>query len=251
MEGLGEVTPQSTMRIILQVMLIIYIHFLPVTSLDKTEVVACLYGTVTLRCTFPFIRGREGLSVVWEKTDQDGRRLIAHKFTEGQDNLKDQDLSYTERTELSGDFSQGKVDLTLREVTFNDEGTYYCRAANKKGHGDKKVDLTIDKLNAAESTVTIIHDHGKQRLKCIDIGVFRNPWVKWYDEQLKDLSEYGTRKISDVSNGQKMVESVLNLDVETNKHYFCQVKEGRLKRTARAVISDGKPVTVAEMKLPE
>ncbi|XP_073473644.1 V-set domain-containing T-cell activation inhibitor 1-like [Aquarana catesbeiana] len=238
------------MKIIQITLVIICIDFLPVTSLDETKVVTSLYGTVTLPCWFPFIHGTKDLTVVWEKNDKDGR-FIAHKFIDGQDILKDQDLNYTGRTELSGDFSQGMVDLTLREVTFNDEGTYYCRAANKKGSGDKKVELTIDNLNAAESTVTIIHIDGKKRLKCIDIGVFRNPWVKWYDEQLTDLSEHGTRNITDISNGQKRVESVLNLDVETSKPYFCLVKEGRLKRTSRAVISDGKPVTVTEMKLPE
>ncbi|XP_077335494.1 V-set domain containing T-cell activation inhibitor 1-like [Lithobates pipiens] len=221
------------------------------SSTDKTAVVASLYATVTLRCTFPFIRGREGLSVVWEKNERDGRRLIAHKFIDGRDNLKDQDLSYTGRTELSEDFSYGTADLTLREVTFNDEGTYYCRAANGKGHGDKKVDLTIGNLNAAESTVTVIHIDGKRRLKCIDIGVFRNPWVRWYNEHGADLSEHGTRTITDIGNGRKMVESVLNLDVETGKPYFCLVQEGRLKRTARAVISDGKTISVPETKLPE
>ncbi|XP_073473639.1 CD276 antigen-like [Aquarana catesbeiana] len=218
---------------------------------NGTDAVVSLYANVTLRCSFPFIRGQEGLSVVWEKNDKDGRRMIAHMFTEGRDNLKEQDMSYTGRTKLSEDFSHGTVDLILREVTFNDEGTYYCRAANGKGHGDKKVDLTIGNLNAAESTCTSIHIDGKKRLKCINIGVFRNPWVRWYDEQLTDLSEHGTRKITDISNGRKMVESVLNLDVEANKPYFCLVKEGRLKRTARAVLSDGKTVSVPETKLPE
>ncbi|CAI9602947.1 unnamed protein product, partial [Staurois parvus] len=200
-------------------------------------VVASLYGTVILRCSFPFIRGLEGLVVVWEKTGPDKRGFIAHKYKDGRDNVKDQDLRYTGRTALSEDVSKGTLDLTLREVTFSDEGTYYCRAANKRRHGDQKVELTIGNLNAADSTVTVIHIDGKKRLKCMDIGVFRNPWVKWYDEQKTDLSQHGTRNVTDISNGRKKVESVLNMDVETNKHYFCVVKEGRLKRTARAVIS--------------
>ncbi|XP_077335674.1 butyrophilin subfamily 2 member A2-like isoform X2 [Lithobates pipiens] len=218
---------------------------------DKTEVVASLYGTVTLRCWFPFIHGSEGLSVVWEKIDQDGRGLIAHKFKNDQDNHKEKDIRYTGRTELSKDFSQGTVDLTIQEVTFHDEGTYYCRAANRRDHGDKEVELTIDKLNAEDPEVTAIHIDGKKRLKCIDIGVFRNPWVRWYNEHGTDLSEHGTRMITDISNGRKMVESVLNLDVEKNKPYFCLVKEGRLKRTVRAVISDGETVIITDIKLPE
>ncbi|XP_040190144.1 myelin-oligodendrocyte glycoprotein-like [Rana temporaria] len=239
------------MRSLLQVVLIMCIDSQRVGHLDKTGVVASLHDNVTLPCWFSFIQGSEGLKVVWEKNDKDGRGSIAHMFMNNQDNLTEQDIRYTERTELSGDFAQGTVNLTLREVTFNDEGTYFCRAANRKDHGDKKVELTINKLNAEESTVTIIHIDGKKRLKCIDIGVFRDPWIKWYDEESTDLSDYGTRNITDIGNGRKMVTSVLNLDVERNKPYFCVVKEGRLKRTARAVLSDGKPVIVTEIKLPE
>ncbi|XP_073473646.1 V-set domain containing T-cell activation inhibitor 1-like isoform X2 [Aquarana catesbeiana] len=228
-----------------------YINSLHMEYFDKTEVVASLYDTVTLRCWFPFISESKGLSVVWEKIDQNGKLLIAHVFRNDQDNHTEQDQRYTGRTELSKDFSQGTVDLTMREVSFHDEGTYYCRAANRRGHGDKMVELTIDKLNAEEPKVTAIHIDGKKHLKCIDNGVFRNPWVRWYNEQGTDLSEYGTRKITDINNGRKMVESVLNLDVEKNKPYFCLVKEGRLKRTARAVLSDGETVIVTEIKLPE
>ncbi|CAI9595617.1 unnamed protein product, partial [Staurois parvus] len=117
-------------------------------------VVASLYGTVILGCSFPFIRGTEGLVVVWEKIGLDGKGFIAHKFKNDQDSPTDQNVSYTGRTELSKEFSNGAVNLTLREVTFNDEGTYYCRAANRRGHGDKKVNLTINHLNADDSTVT-------------------------------------------------------------------------------------------------
>ncbi|XP_040195166.1 uncharacterized protein LOC120928120 [Rana temporaria] len=239
------------MRFILQMHLMMYINSLHVEYLDKTGVVASLHGTVTLPCWFPFIHGREGLSVVWEKIDQDRRGLITHRFINDQNNFTEQDILYTGRTELSKEFSQGKVDLTLREVTFPDEGTYYCRAANRRDHGDKIVELTIDKLNAEDPKVTAIHIDGKKRLKCINIGVFRNPWIKWYDEESTDLSDYGTRNITHIGNGRRMVESVLDTDVEKNKPYFCQVKEGRLKRTARAVLSDGEPVIVTEIKLPE
>ncbi|KAM5126927.1 butyrophilin-like protein 10 [Mantella aurantiaca] len=219
--------------------------------MGKSKVGASLYGTVTLRCSFPFIKGSEGLIVVWEKKDKDGRGMIAHKFSDGDDNLRNQDLNYVERTELSNEFSQGTVDLTLHGVTFNDEGTYFCRAVNIGGHGDKEVELTINDLNAADSMVTVVHIDGKKRLKCFDSGVFRNPWVKWYDAKGKALSEQWTRNITDIGGGKKMVESMLDMDVETNKQYFCLVQEGRLKRKARAVISDGKPVTVTKIKLPE
>ncbi|XP_018429036.1 PREDICTED: butyrophilin-like protein 8 [Nanorana parkeri] len=169
----------------------------------------------------------------------------------GQDQLEDQDIKYKERTQLSKDFSEGTVELTLRGVTFSDEGPYYCRAVNDRGHGDQKVQLTINELNAEEPMVTVAHIDGKKRLKCIETGAFRVPEVRWYDREGKDLSAHVTHNITVLGDGRMRVESVLDLDVETNAHYFCQVKEGRLKRTARAVISDGEPVTVTDTNLPE
>ncbi|XP_068127103.1 V-set domain containing T-cell activation inhibitor 1-like [Hyperolius riggenbachi] len=222
-----------------------------VVASDEVRVTATLYSTLRLPCSFLFIIGEEGLSAAWELVDKDGRRLLVHKFTKGQDDFTNQDLQFTERTELSKQFSEGNLDLTLREVTYNDEGRYFCRATNNKGHGDKEVELSINELNANDAMVTVTHVEGKKHLKCIETGMFRNPWVRWFDDQGKDLSELGTRKITEVKDGKKKVESVLDYDVEINKHYFCQIREGRLRRTARAVISAGDPVSVPVVRLPE
>ncbi|XP_068122407.1 V-set domain-containing T-cell activation inhibitor 1-like isoform X2 [Hyperolius riggenbachi] len=239
------------MRYIFLIIPLLCVTIKDVVSSDEVRVTATLYGTLRLPCSFPFIGGEVGLSVVWELVDKDGRRLLVHKFTKGEDNLTDQDLQFTERTELSKQFSEGNLDLTLSDVTYNDEGRYFCRAANNKGHGEKEVELSISELNADDAMVTVTHVEGKKCLKCIDIGMFRNPWVRWFDDQGKDLSVFSTRNITEAANGKKRVECVLNYSVEINKHYFCQIKEGRLRRTARAVISAGDTVSVPVVRLPE
>ncbi|KAM5126929.1 V-set domain-containing T-cell activation inhibitor 1-like [Mantella aurantiaca] len=117
--------------------------FLLTLSSGEVRVTPKLYGTAELPCTFPFIRGLEDLTVVWEKVEDTGRRFLVHKSVAGRDDLSDQDSQYSGRTRFSGGVMKGNLQLTLTEATLRDEGTYYCRAANRKGHGDKKVELSI------------------------------------------------------------------------------------------------------------
>ncbi|XP_075053591.1 V-set domain containing T-cell activation inhibitor 1-like [Mixophyes fleayi] len=205
-----------------------------------------LYGTVQLPCSFPFVQ--DGVSVLWEKIEDDGRKLVVHKYIEGRDSVEEQDSQYRGRTELSKEFSMRRLDLKLSDVTFSDEGTYYCRAAHEKGHGDTMVKLSIDRLDAGDPTVTLLHIDGKRRMKCIGIGVYRDPLVKWTNRKNEDLSSYGTSSITTLSDGRQVVESVLNYDADIDEHYLCHITEGKVRRSARAVISDGeKTVTYDEL----
>ncbi|KAM9320423.1 uncharacterized protein PAF06_004945, partial [Gastrophryne carolinensis] len=124
-------------------------------------------------------------------------------------------------------------------------------AGNNEEHGDRKLQLNIDRLNAEDPKVSYIHTPAGKRLKCEGNGVFQNPWVRWYLNST-DLSVYGSRNITHLPNGMKRVESVLDHDVEQNRHYICQIREGKLKRSVRAVISDGEhSVSVPKIELPE
>lgn len=190
-----------------------------------------LYGTVRLSCEFKFVKDATDLTVIWEK-----EKLIVYKLRE---KVREQDPRYRGRVELSEEFRNGNLDLTLRNVTYEDEGTYYCRAANKKGHGDKMVTLSIDDLDADLPTATLVTIDDMQRWKCRGSGVYHNPHVQWITKGGKDLSSYGRLNVTDQSNGQRLVESVLDYDVGEDAQVLCHINEGRLRRSARAVKSDG------------
>ncbi|XP_044143426.1 butyrophilin subfamily 1 member A1-like [Bufo gargarizans] len=197
-----------------------------------------------LPCRFSFAEALTGLSVIWNKTKND-RKLILYKIMNSEEKPEEQDPQYRGRVELSTEFPQGNLHLILRNVTYEDEGTYYCRAANTKGHGDRKVTLSIDTLNADEPTVTLVTIGEKRRMKCRSSGVYHVPQVQWITAQGEDLSSYGRLRITEQSNGWRLVESVLDYDVERNKQVLCHIQEGRLRRSTRAVISDGThPVSV-------
>ncbi|XP_077335691.1 V-set domain containing T-cell activation inhibitor 1-like [Lithobates pipiens] len=211
-----------------------------------TSVSTYLYGSVQLPCSFPFVQGAEGLSVVWEKVEGDGRKLLVYKFMNGTDLLADQDPGFRGRVQLSGKFSLGNLNLTLREVTFQDEGTYVCKAAHQRDDGDLTVTLDIRGLNVTDPAVIFTDIDGHQYLRCLSSGVFRDLKVSWYDLRKTDLSRNATGNVTDLGDGRQMVESVLTVEMAPNVAYFCQVREGRLNRTVRVVVSDGNTPIVIE-----
>ncbi|XP_018429426.1 PREDICTED: uncharacterized protein LOC108802036 [Nanorana parkeri] len=112
----------------------------------EVRVSPVVYDTVRLPCWFPFIQGVDDLRAVWVKAGKDGNDLQVYKFVNGQHDLSNQDSQFRGRADLSGDISQGKLDLTLTAVTMIDDGVYYCRAANQINHGDNSVILSVRAL---------------------------------------------------------------------------------------------------------
>ncbi|XP_066454638.1 butyrophilin subfamily 1 member A1-like [Eleutherodactylus coqui] len=204
-----------------------------------------LYSTVTLPCTFSFVEALSDLTMIWVKVKNE-REVIIYKLLYGEESPEEQDHRYKGRVKLSKEFSQGHLHLTMKNVMYEDEGTYYCRAANRKGHGDKKMTLSIDKLNAVEPKVTLVTVGGKRCMKCLGSGVYGDPEVQWITAQGEDLSSYGKPNITEQADGCKLVESTLHYDVKKNVQVLCHIKEGRLKRSARAVISDGTSSVIVE-----
>ncbi|XP_075707143.1 T-lymphocyte activation antigen CD80-like isoform X2 [Rhinoderma darwinii] len=215
--------------------------------ISEENVMASLYGTVHLPCTFNFAQSLTDLALIWTKDNE--RDLILYKLLNGKESLQGQDPRYKDRVELSTEFPQGHLNLTLKNVTYEDEGTYYCRASNHKGHGDKKVTLSIDRLDADDPTVTRVTIDGNRRMKCMGSGVYRLPEVQWITTRERDLSSYGKLNVTEQSNGRKLVESVLDYDVEANVQVLCHIKEGKLKRSVRAVISDGTHSVIVDKDL--
>ncbi|KAM5125048.1 lymphocyte function-associated antigen 3-like, partial [Mantella aurantiaca] len=102
-----------------------------------------VYSSALLPCWFPFIQGEENLLVIWEKVEKDGTSVQVYKFVDGRSDLSNQDSQFRGRTDLSGDLSQGNLELTLTGVSLNDGGVYHCRAANNLNHGDKMAVLSV------------------------------------------------------------------------------------------------------------
>ncbi|XP_073407126.1 butyrophilin subfamily 1 member A1-like [Dendrobates tinctorius] len=215
-----------------------------VIPLSQKTVSTYLYGTVTLPCHASFVDGVAGLTMIWMKKEN-RENLILYKLLSGKENLEEQDPRYGGRVELSTAVSQGNLDLTLRNVSYEDEGSYFCRAANAKGHGDKMVTLSVGDLDAKSPTITLVTE--KRQLKCLSTGVYYAPQIQWITAFGVDLSIHGSFNVTDQGDGRKKVESVLEHDIKAEEQVLCHIHEGRLKRSTRGVISDGMhSVTVQE-----
>ncbi|XP_073524840.1 butyrophilin subfamily 2 member A2-like [Phyllobates terribilis] len=207
-----------------------------VIPLSQKTVSPFLYGSVTLPCEASFVDGVAGLTMIWTKKENQ-KNPVLYKLLSGKENLEEQDPRYKGRVTLSTELSQGNLDLTLRNVSYEDEGIYFCRAANAKAHGDKMVTLSIGDLYATSPTITLVTK--KRQLKCLSIGVYYAPQIQWITPFRKDLSRYGSLSVTDLGDGRKMVTSVLDYDIKADEHVLCHIQEGRLRRSIRGVISDG------------
>ncbi|KAM4700704.1 butyrophilin-like protein 1 [Discoglossus pictus] len=130
------------------------------------EVTTYLHGSAELPCTFSFVSGPKSLYVSWEKTEHlKSGGTIVHNLRDGGDDNEHQDPEYKGRTELSRDLSRGKLDLILTNVTFSDEGIYYCRAANtegQRGHPCQAINKQFKLANATEDCM--VSDYGYRPL---------------------------------------------------------------------------------------
>ncbi|XP_030059887.1 butyrophilin subfamily 1 member A1 [Microcaecilia unicolor] len=206
------------------------------------EVKARLYTKVVLPCEFPFVQGPENLFISWEKEDK-GRDIAVHSFHDNIDHPEEQAAQYRGRTSLTKELSRGVISLELTEVTSSDAGIYMCKAANLNNRGSKLILLTIDELEADDPKVTVEQRNGMKVLKCVSSGRYKNPQVEWHDRKMNDLTSHAETNVSEAqSDGTRTVESVLNLPITTNEHYFCHIHEEHLKRSVRAVPSDGQLV---------
>nr|XP_033797205.1 butyrophilin-like protein 2 [Geotrypetes seraphini] len=203
------------------------------------EVKARLHTNVVLPCQFPFVQGPENVFISWEKEDKEDI-IAVHSFHDNTDHPEEQAAQYRGRTRLIKEFSRGVISLELTEVTSSDAGMYFCKAANLNTRGDKRILLTVDELEADDPKVTVEQRNGKKVLKCVSTGHYKNPHVEWHDREKNNLTGNAETNISEKqSDGTRTVESVLNLDITQNQHYFCHIHEEHLKRSIRAIPSDG------------
>ncbi|KAM4011809.1 putative butyrophilin subfamily 2 member A3 isoform 1-T2 [Anomaloglossus baeobatrachus] len=207
-----------------------------VIPLSQHDMSSFLYGSVTLPCQASFVNTVTGLTMIWVK-NEDKKNPLLYRLLSGKENLEEQDPRYQGRVGISSRWSQGNLDLTLKNVSYEDEGTYVCRAANSRGHGDKMVTLSIGDLDANSPTITLLTE--KRQLKCLTTGVYHVPQIQWITPFGEDLSKYGSLNVAHLGDGRKKVESVLEYDIKENEQVLCHVQEGRLKRSARGVITDG------------
>ncbi|ABG25667.1 ORF100 [Ranid herpesvirus 2] len=206
-----------------------------------------LYGSVILRCTFPFLLKDTSAEVVWE-IEREGARTLAYKKVRGQQ--EEVWPPYTGRVRFVGTWQH--LNIEISNVTSADEGVYFCRCLNTKGHGDKQVRLEITGVNAGDPMIGLIYVGGYKRLQCTWTGDLRDTKMWWYDANGRLINVVkSTQRVAKVERGLTMVSSVLDLEINVNHHYFCRTSEGKFKKVTRGVLSDGSPVKIHDVEFED
>ncbi|XP_008119225.2 CD276 antigen [Anolis carolinensis] len=202
--------------------------------------VALVGQDATLRCSFsPDANfSLDDLSLIWQLTDT--KRLI-HSFSEGQDQLANQESSYANRTSLFYDqLPQGNVSLLLRRIQISDEGSFTC-FVRVRDYSSAAVALQV----AAFYSKPNLNLEPNKNLKpgdlvtvtCHTFSGYPEAMVLWHDGQGNNITENITT--SQVANEEGLfdVRSILRVVLEPNSTYSCLVKNPLLQQETHASVT--------------
>nr|XP_060611245.1 CD276 antigen [Anolis sagrei ordinatus]XP_060611247.1 CD276 antigen [Anolis sagrei ordinatus] len=202
--------------------------------------VALVGQDATLRCSFsPDANfSLNDLSLIWQLTDT--KRLI-HSFSDGQDQLANQESSYANRTSLFYDqLPRGNVSLLLRRIQISDEGSFTC-FVRVRDYSSAAVALQVaafySKPNLNLEPNKNLKPGDLVTMTCHTFSGYPEAMVLWHDGQGNNITENITT--SQVANEEGLfdVRSVLRVVLEPNSTYSCLVKNPLLQQETHASVT--------------
>ncbi|ABG25665.1 ORF99 [Ranid herpesvirus 2] len=220
-------------------------HFVEIRSFEfqiATTKVEHL-GSVTLPCKFYYnIVPGNAVNIKWSfehnPHKDDGHDI--YKRTDGVVEVAD---GYATRVSVNAkDITV--ADLELRNLTKADGGYYKCKVYDALRYWVDIYRLEIVDAYTEDPNVGLIYVEGHKRFRCTWRGFMKHPKLWWYDSEGKLIRPAKTNLDIYVEHNRTAVSSVLNLNIQVNRHYFCRVSEGDTVKTARVVLSDGSVVRI-------
>ncbi|KAM9804552.1 V-set domain-containing T-cell activation inhibitor 1 [Neosynchiropus ocellatus] len=190
----------------------------PVGNLGKEQLLSCFLNTDSDQIN--------DMSVTWEKTGSTG---IVHQYSEGVEDLSDQDSRYTGRTRLFQDsLVQGNASLLLRNLRRSDDGEYRCSIKSSEASGDMAIHLRT----AAYSAPTFTFAGGV--LKAQAARWFPKPEVTWTDSTENILK--GETDMSENSEGIFSFTSTLK-EANSSATYYCNIQNQLVKSVSEVTLT--------------
>nr|XP_033776201.1 CD276 antigen isoform X2 [Geotrypetes seraphini] len=190
------------------------------------------------------------LSVIWQL----GTQRIVHSFSQGQDQLKDQDSGYVNRTALFYDqLPRGNISLLLRRVQVSDEGSFTCFVQVK----DNKKAAVMLQVAAPYSKPNLYLDPNKDlkpgdlvTVTCHTFQGYPEAMVTWYDRRGSNITENVTTSQVADEEGLFEVQSILRVVLEPSSTYSCLVKNPVLQEETHATVTiTGQPLAFPAVAL--
>ncbi|XP_060611245.2 CD276 antigen [Anolis sagrei] len=239
LQGLGLRQKMYFLRLILSLALSALGGCLEI-KVPNDPAVALVGQDATLRCSFsPDANfSLNDLSLIWQLTDT--KRLI-HSFSDGQDQLANQESSYANRTSLFYDqLPRGNVSLLLRRIQISDEGSFTC-FVRVRDYSSAAVTLQVaafySKPNLNLEPNKNLKPGDLVTMTCHTFSGYPEAMVLWHDGQGNNITENITT--SQVANEEGLfdVRSVLRVVLEPNSTYSCLVKNPLLQQETHASVT--------------
>ncbi|KAG2456546.1 HHLA2 protein, partial [Polypterus senegalus] len=182
----------------------------------QDEPVTCFYSKdCILPCSY-----NPGTDVVihW----QIGTKVV-HIFYDGNDQLKEQDEQYKNRTTLFKDeLQKGNASLLLRNLQIGDEQSYHCYVGSDVG---QDIELRVI------APVTYVYIEAKEtgdteEIECRSSGIYPAPSVTWSNPTNESYKEFTTNS-TDVNGLYSVVSKLKKEGMKKNtnvRNYSCKIK---------------------------
>ncbi|XP_033863997.1 V-set domain-containing T-cell activation inhibitor 1 isoform X1 [Acipenser ruthenus] len=194
-----------------------------------------LDGDVMLDCKFIAVdSGSKPVTTIMVTWEKEGLTGVVHKYASNVNQLQEQNPSYKDRTLMFPDqINNGNASLLLRNVQWDDEGSYTCSVSNSNGQGKVNVNLRVAAYSAPKFTIEATGQAAT--LKAVAQRWYPKPTVSWTDFNGANLT--GETEFSNNSAGIFKVTSVLKT-VKVDDSYDCIIENALVKSVSNALVTD-------------
>ncbi|KAK1334504.1 hypothetical protein QTO34_005510 [Cnephaeus nilssonii] len=204
------------------------------------------YGSnVTMECKFPVTTPLNlfALVVYWEMGE---KKVI--QFVNGQEDLKVQHSSYSQRAHLLKDqLFLGKAALQITDVKLQDAGVYYC-LISYGGADYKRITLKVNapyrKIN---QRISVDLDTSEYELTCQAEG-YPEAEVTWTSSDHRVLN--GKTTITSSERDEKLlnVTSTLRVNTTANEIFYCTFRRSGFEENSTSELVIPEPPTIPRNK---
>ncbi|MGH0157128.1 UNVERIFIED_CONTAM: hypothetical protein FKN15_041961 [Acipenser sinensis] len=194
-----------------------------------------LEGDVMLDCKFIAVdSGGKPVTTIMVTWEKEGLTGVIHKYASNVNQLQDQNPHYKDRTLMFPDqINNGNASLLLRNVQWDDEGSYTCSVSNSNGQGKVNVNLRVAAYSAPKFTMEASGQAAT--LKAVAQRWYPKPTVSWTDFKGANLT--GETEFSNNSAGIFKVTSILKT-VKVDDSYECIIENALVKSVSNALVTD-------------
>nr|DBA34636.1 TPA: hypothetical protein GDO54_002182 [Pyxicephalus adspersus] len=216
------------------------------------EILVPRYGNATLPCHFTFIENTYDLGMSWHREDiveeievEDIQAYIqqtyeykepqlVYSFHKDKEDHSEQSFAYYDRVRVDvNEIPDGDLTLFIRNVDYQDEGLYTCKAISPHGKGEVKLKLIIQEEE--EPPVKFDTVDNATVCRCVSKGWYKIPIVRWLNRREDDISENSTTEVLEqTQDGSQRVSSTLS-GVKSHEIYRCLIRDVKKARRARTI----------------